>query len=56
MRCKNFLLSTAKKNAMDRPYIRVPVSALKIVMRSILQKLAPTEKTHVGLSRSRLNT
>ena len=32
------------------------MSAMKMVMRSIIQKLTPTEKTHVGLSWSRLNT
>jgi hypothetical protein len=35
---------------------RMQMSAIKMVMRSIIQKLTPTEKTHVGLSRSRLNT
>jgi hypothetical protein len=35
---------------------RMQMSAMKMVMRSIIQKLTPTEKTHVGLSRSRLNT
>jgi hypothetical protein len=30
MRCNNFLLTTTKKNAMDSPTIKLPVSAVRV--------------------------